>query len=63
MIKLKLIETGSKWFSVTRDKIFIVTDLYEKDENMWVSYANGDRTYSCLIEAFTQKFTEIKNEN
>ena len=63
MIKLKLIETGSKWFSRTRDKIFVVTNLYEKDENMWVTYTNADKEYSCLIEAFTQRFTEIQNEN
>jgi hypothetical protein len=63
MIKLKLVEIGSKWFSGARDKIFIVTDLYEKDENMWISYANEDKTYSCLIEAFTQRFIEIQNEN
>ena len=63
MIKLKLIEIGSKWFSGTRDKIFVVADIYEKDEDMWVTYKNADQTYSCLIEAFTKKFTEIQNEN
>jgi hypothetical protein len=63
MISLNLITIGSRWFSGTRDRIFVVTNLYEKDEDMWVSYANGDRTYSCLIEAFTQRFIEITNEN
>lgn len=63
MINLNLITIGSRWFSGNRDKIFIVTDLYEKNENIWVSYTNEDKTYSCLIEAFTQKFREITNEN
>ena len=63
MINLTLVKIGSKWFSGTRDRVFVVSDLYEKDEDMWVTYTNEDKTYSCLVGAFTQRFTEIHNEN
>jgi hypothetical protein len=63
MTNLNLITIGSRWFSGTRDKVFVVSGLFEKDEEMWVSYTNANNSYSCLINAFTQRFTEITNEN
>lgn len=63
MINLNLITVGSKWFGSTRDQVFVVTGLIDKDEDMWVTYTNSNNHFSCRLDAFKQRFTEIQNEN
>lgn len=59
---IKDIKVGSKWSAI--DRVFIVTGLQQEDNNQWVFYKNvqtGDE-FSCLVEAFTNRFSQILNE-
>jgi hypothetical protein len=58
-----MIKIGSKWQTV--DKKFIVIDVIEKQEELWVYYKNIQtlQEYNCRAEAFVARFGEIVNEN
>ena len=46
-------------------KIFAVEEVVQIDKELWVYYNNvktGDR-YSCLIDAFSERFKPMENES
>ena len=57
------VRVGSKWKTV--DKMFIVTEVVEKEKDLWVYYKNIQtlQEYNCRAEAFVARFGEIVNEN
>jgi len=65
MNKLQLVKINSKWSGSTREQVFVVSNILEKNESIWVEYYNRNtkQTYNCLLEAFTLRFNEIINEN
>ena len=56
------IRIGSKWSAI--DRVFIVTGLQEQNNEQWVFYKNisTEDEFSCLVGAFTQRFSQILNE-
>jgi len=56
------IKIGSKWSTI--DQVFVVTDLKEQSDECWVFYKNisTGNEFSCLKGAFTQRFSQILNE-
>lgn len=54
------ITIGSRWNSAD-GKIFIVTDLAESNDSTWIFYKDQQRQYSCYLESFLSRFTEIQN--
>lgn len=63
MVEIKnifAVKLGSTW-GVTYDKKFLVTNLIENDQGIWVYYEdikNRDKKYHCLIDSFTHRFSE-----
>ena len=57
-----MIKIGSKWLS-TDMSLFYVRGVEERSDGIWVFYENRakDRTYECLIDAFTSRFREHIN--
>jgi hypothetical protein len=52
-------------FTSADGKIFTVEEVMQVDSELWVYYNNaktGDK-YSCLLEAFTQRFQPMENES
>jgi len=52
-------------FTSADGTIFAVEEVKQVDKELWVYYNNvnsGDR-YSCLLEAFTQRFQPLENES
>jgi hypothetical protein len=52
-------------FTSADGKIFTVEEVKQIDSELWVYYNNiktGDK-YSCLLEAFSQRFTPMENES
>ena len=52
-------------FTSADGKIFAVEEVKQVDKELWVYYNNvnsGDK-YSCLLEAFTQRFQPLENES
>ena len=45
------------WQSID-GKIFQITDV----QGDWVWYVSGNMSYSCLLEAFKQRFKPLENE-
>jgi len=46
-------------------KIFTVEEVVQVDKELWVYYNNvktGDK-YSCLLEAFSERFQPLENES
>lgn len=56
-------KTGSKWLS-KNGTVFEVDDIRVINGETWVFYTNTFtmQTYSCLINAFTARFSENINE-
>ena len=57
--------TMSTRFSSADGKIFAVEEVKQVDSELWVYYNNiktGDK-YSCLLEAFSQRFQPMENES
>ena len=61
---MKLIKEGSKWLGADGKK-FHVIHVIELNENTWVHYIaeqakeNETREYSCYVESFLSRFTEL----
>lgn len=55
-------KVGSKWGTID-GKEFRVTDIKEVDNQIWIYYNNilTKQEYSCLKEAFINRFNEIVN--
>ena len=53
------ITIGSTWEGGT--KRFTVSDVIIDEQGTWVHYTDDTRTYSCLIEAFLQRFSILVN--
>jgi len=52
-------------FASTDGKIFTVEEVNQVDKELWVHYNNaetGDK-YSCLLDAFTERFKPIENDS
>ena len=52
-------------FKSADGKIFTVEEVKQVDKELWVYYNNiktGDK-YSCLLEAFSQRFQPMENES
>ena len=52
-------------FTSADGKIFTVEEVKQINSELWVYYNNiktGDK-YSCLLEAFSQRFTPMENES
>ena len=52
-------------FTSLDGKIFTVEEVKQIDSELWVYYTNiktGDK-YSCLLEAFSQRFQPMENES
>jgi len=56
------VKVGSRWQGSDRSE-FTVRDIIEEDGGVWIHYGRHaqDTTYSCLIDAFLHRFTEILN--
>ena len=52
-------------FSSTDGKIFTVEEVVQVDKELWVYYNNAEtgQKYSCLLEAFSQRFQPMVNES
>jgi hypothetical protein len=44
-------------------KKFTIEKVLEDTQGTWVYYRDINRQYSCLIEAFLLRFTEMANES
>ena len=53
---------GSKWSSI--NETFVVIHTIELDGHTWIHYRkeNNDKEYSCYVESFVDRFTEVFNE-
>lgn len=53
-------EIGSKWWG-GQTKTFYVKALVELEGKTWIYYGehNSDKEYSCYLESFLQRFTEM----
>jgi len=55
-------KVGSKWTEQNGHMIFRVLHTIELDGHTWVHYRdndNGEKEYSCYVESFLTRFTEI----
>ena len=52
-------------FTSPDGKIFIVEEVKQIDSELWVYYNNSitGQRYSCLLEAFSERFQPILNES
>ena len=57
-----MIKPGSI-YSSNNHKKFVIEKVLEDNQGTWVHYRDDDKQYSCLIEAFLSRFTEIANES
>ena len=51
-------------FTSLDGKIFVVEEVKQVDSDLWVYYNNAKtgQQYSCLLEAFSQRFHPLVNE-
>ena len=57
-------KVGSKWTGQNGYIIFRVLNTIELDNHVWVHYCdndNGEKEYSCYVESFLARFTEVVN--
>ena len=56
------VTVGSRWKGSDHNE-FVVRAIEVEDDGTWVRYGRHaqDTTYSCLIDAFLHRFTEILN--
>jgi hypothetical protein len=54
----------AKKFQSPDGKIFTVEELVQVDKELWVYYGNVEtgNKYSCLLEAFTERFRPMENQ-
>ena len=50
-------------YSSNDHKRFVIEKILEDSQGTWVHYRDSNRQYSCLLEAFLSRFTEISNES
>jgi hypothetical protein len=52
-------------FTSADGKIFTVEEVKQIDSELWVYYNNAGtgQQYSCLLEAFSQRFQPMENES
>ena len=52
-------------FTSADGKIFTVEEVKQVDSELWVYYNNTKtgQQYSCLLEAFSQRFQPMENES
>ena len=52
-------------FTSADNKIFVVEEVKQVDRELWVYYhdAKTGQQYSCLLDAFTQRFQPLLNES
>jgi hypothetical protein len=52
-------------FASPNGKIFVVEEVKQIEKDLWVYYHNVDtgQKYSCLLDAFSQRFQPIMNES
>lgn len=58
---MKIPKNGSKWTSHNGFIIFRVLHTIELDGRTWIHYcddSDGEKTYSCYVESFLERFTE-----
>jgi hypothetical protein len=58
---MKLVTAGSQWWAGGGTR-FVVSKIVEEGKNTWVHYYNDnnhDQKYSCYLEAFLGRFTEL----
>ena len=59
-----MIKIGSQWRSTASDyALFDIRDIEQRPDGVWVSYGRygEDRTFSCLVDAFLERFSEELN--
>lgn len=56
-----MVSIGSIYRSVD-DKRFTVDNVITNAEGTWIFYSQGEQSFSCLIDAFLQRFNEVINE-
>jgi hypothetical protein len=65
MTAIKLPKIGSRWIAVDNRTMFHVVHVVEVEGHTWVHYeednCNECREYSCWVESFLNRFTEITN--
>jgi hypothetical protein len=56
--------TMAKKFQSLDGKTFTVEELVQDGKELWVYYhdINTGNKYSCLLEAFTERFRAVENE-
>ena len=54
--------TMATQFTSPDGKIFTVEEVVQKDKELWVYYNNATtgEKYSCLLEAFSERFTPLE---
>ena len=52
-------------FTSADGKIFVVEEVKQVEKDLWVHYHNVDtgQKYSCLLDAFSQRFHPMVNES
>jgi hypothetical protein len=52
-------------FTSSDNKVFVVEEVRQIDQDLWVYYNNAKtgQKYSCLLDAFTQRFQPLVNES
>ena len=52
-------------FTSPDNKVFVVEEVKQVDQDLWVYYHNADtgQKYSCLLDAFSQRFSPMVNES
>ena len=62
-----MVESGSKWMGAEGNQFRVLNVVTLEDGHTWVYYIknNADpescREYSCYVESFLERFTEIVN--
>ena len=61
--------TYTKKFADCKGNIFVVNEVGQRlgsnDNDLWVSYTreNTNESYSCRLEAFSERFTEVQSND
>jgi hypothetical protein len=52
-------------FTSANGKIFVVEEVKQIDKELWVYYHNAEtgQQYSCLLDAFSQRFHPVENSS
>jgi hypothetical protein len=52
-------------FTSSDNKVFVVEEVKQVDKELWVYYHNADtgQKYSCLLDAFSQRFHPMVNDS